>query len=99
MPTDRGPSDSYDSWRARLETARAELEELRSKRQKAQEEYDNLLFRRNQQSRPLDPDTEAKATSKISELDQRIRNKEYEINTAIPDEARRAGVSPDALSQ
>jgi len=96
-PTDQG--DPYAVWRQRMTAARADLEELRSKRQKAQEEYDNLLFRRNQQSRPLDPDTEAKATSKISELDQRIRNKEYEINTAIPDEARRAGVSPDALSQ
>ena len=99
MPPDRGPSDSYDSWRARLETARAELEELRAKRQKAQEEKDNLLFRRNQQSRPLDPDIEAKATSKINDLDQRTRDKEYEITTTIPDEARRAGVPAGVLSQ
>jgi len=99
MPNDLGPSDSYDSWRARLEAARADLEELRAKRQKAQEEKDNLLFRRNQQSRPLDSDIEAKATSKINELDQRIRDKEYEITTTIPDEARRAGVPAGVLSQ
>jgi hypothetical protein len=96
-PTDQG--DPYAAWRQRMTTARIELEELKAKRQQAQEEYDNLLHRRNMQSRPLDPDTEAKAASKISELDQRIRKKEYEINTAIPDEARRAGVSPDVLSQ
>ena len=96
-PTDQG--DLYAVWRQRMTAARAELEELRAKRQKAKEEYDNLLFRRNQQSRPIDPEAEAKTTSKISELDQRIRNKEYEINTAIPDEARRAGVSPGVLSQ
>jgi len=96
-PTDQG--DLYAVWRQRMTAARAELEELRAKHKKAQEEYDNLLFRRNQQSRPLDPEAEAKAKSKISELDQRIRDKEYEISTAIPDEARRAGVSPDVLSQ
>src|SRR6266571_675426 len=73
-PTDQG--DLYAVWRQRMTAARAELEELRAKRQKAKEEYDNLLFRRNQQSRPLDPEAEAKTTSKISELDQRIRNKE-----------------------
>jgi len=99
MPNDLGPSDSYDIWRARLEAARADLEDLRAKRQKAQEEKDNLLFRRNQQSRPLDPEAEAKVKSKISELDQRIRDKEYEITTTIPDEARRAGVPAGVLSQ
>jgi hypothetical protein len=99
-PTDQG--DPYAVWRQRMAAARAELEELRAKRQKAQEEYDNLLFlRRNQQLRSyrVDPDTEAEAASKISALDQRIRDKEYDINTAIPDQARRAGVPPGALSQ
>jgi len=99
-PTDQG--DLYAVWRQRMTAARAELEELRAKRQKAQEEYDNLLFlRRNQQLRSyrIDPDTEAEAASKISALDQRIRDKEYDITTAIPDQARRAGVPPGALSQ
>jgi hypothetical protein len=66
--------DFYAAWRSRLDTARAELEELKAKRQKAKEEYD------------------------ISELDQQVRDKEYEITTTIPDEARRAGVPPSVLS-
>ena len=99
MPADLAPGGPYAAWRSRLDTARAELGELRAKRQKAKEEYDNLVFRRNMQSRPLDPDTEAKAASKISELDQQIRDKEYAITTTIPNEARRAGVPPGVLSQ
>ena len=100
MPTDQG--DPYAFWRQRMTAARAELEELRVKRQKAQEEHDNLLNRYNNRAMrtlPLDPDTLAEAKSKISELDQRIRDKEYAITTAIPDEASRAGVPPGALSQ
>ena len=96
-PSDQGAP--YAAWRGRLEAARAELEELRAKRQKAQEEYDNLLYLRHMRSRNLDPETEAQAASKISELDKQVRAKEYEVNTAIPDEARRAGVPPGMLSQ
>ena len=99
-PTDQG--DPYAFWRQRMTAARAELEELKAKRQKAQEEYDNLLYRYNNRTMrtlPLDHDTQAEAKSKISELDQQIRDKEYAINTAIPDEARRAGVPSGALSQ
>ena len=96
-PSDQGAP--YAAWRGRLEAARAELEELRAKRRKAQEEYDNLLYLRHMRSRNLDPETEAQAASKISELDKQVRAKEYEVNTAIPDEARRAGVPPGMLSQ
>jgi hypothetical protein len=95
-PTDQ--DDLYATWRQRLSAARAELEDLRAKRQKAQEEYDKLLHGRNMRSRPLDPETEAKVASKVSELDHRIRDKEYEISTTIPDDARRAGVPHGALS-
>jgi len=96
-PSDQGAP--YAAWRGRLEAARAELEELKAKRRKAQEEYDNLLYLRHMRSRNLDPETEAQAASKISELDKQVRAKEYEVNTAIPDEARRAGVPPGMLSQ
>ena len=96
-PSDQGALSS--AWRGRIQAARAELEELRAKRQKAQEEYDNLLYLRHMRSRNLDPETEAQAASKISELDKQVRAKEYEVNTAIPDEARRAGVPPGMLSQ
>ena len=99
MPTDLTPNGSYGAWRSRLEAARAELEELRAKRQKAQEEYDNLLYLRRMRSRALDPEAEAQAASKVSELDKQVRAKEYEINIAIPDEARRAGVPPGILPQ
>jgi hypothetical protein len=50
-------------------------------------------------SRALDPEAEAQAASKVSELDKQVRAKEYEINIAIPDEARRAGVPPGILPQ
>jgi hypothetical protein len=95
-PTDEGESQAL--WQQRMTEARAELEDLRAKRQKAQEEYDKLLHGRNMRSRPLDPETEAKVASKVSALDQKIRDKEYEISTTIPDEARRAGVPHGALA-
>ena len=96
-PTDQG--DPSAVWRQRMTAARAELEELRAKRQKAEEEH--IALRRQLWYRWgfIDADVDAKMLAKINELDQRIRDKEYEINTAIPDEARRAGVPPGALSQ
>src|SRR5437660_12657490 len=83
--TDQG--DPYAVWRQRMTAARAELEELRAKHQKAQEEYDNLLYgynNRTMRTLPLHPDTQAEAKSKISEFDQQLRDKDYAINTAIP---------------
>ena len=96
-PTDQG--DPSAVLRQRMTAARAELEELRAKRQKAEEEH--IALRRQLWYRWgfIDADVDAKMLAKINELDQRIRDKEYEINTAIPDEARRAGVPPGALSQ
>jgi hypothetical protein len=96
-PTDQG--DPSAVLRQRMTAARAELEELRAKRQKAEEEH--IALRRQLWYRWgfIDADVDAKMLAKISELDQRIRDKEYEINTTIPDEAHRAGVPPGALSQ
>src|SRR2546422_187771 len=91
MPTDLGPSDSYDSWRARLEAARAELEELKKQRQTVRKEYDTLRAEFYVRSF-ADPEKDAQLRAKLAELDEKIRQKEYEITTTIPDEARRAGV-------
>ena len=97
------PSESQESinevWRDRMSRARTELQDLKDQRQAAQEEYDALLHRRNMQSRPLEADVESKATSKINDLDQRIRDKEHELTVTIPDEARQAGVPSSVLAQ
>jgi hypothetical protein len=91
--------DSYDRWRDRMTAARKALEELRGKRRKAQEEYEALLRQRNLRSFPVDPNLEASVSARIRELDQSITDKEYEISSTIPDEARRAGVPPGVLAQ
>jgi len=81
-----------------MTAARAELEELKKQRQTVQKEYDTLRAEFYVRSF-ADPEKDAQLRAKLAELDEKIRKKEYEINTAIPDEARRAGVSPDVLSQ
>lgn len=97
-----GSTDPYAPWQNRIRVARAELDKLKAKRQKAQEEYDDLLRSRLFWSLRLyriDPIEDAKILSTLNELDQKIRDKEYEINTTIPDEARQAGVPSSALAQ
>jgi uncharacterized protein DUF4124 len=98
-PTDEG--ESYALWQQRMTAARAELDALKAQREKVQTAYDALrrptwiptlrLF-------PIDPEKVAQAEATLKELEQRIRDKEYEISTTIPDEARRAGVPHGALS-
>jgi hypothetical protein len=95
-PTDQG--DPYAVWRQRMTAARAELEALKKQRQGVQKEYDTLRAEFYVRSF-ADPDKDAKLRANLAELDEKIRKKEYEINTAIPDEARRAGVPSGALSQ
>jgi hypothetical protein len=103
MPSSPTDQDELNAtWRQRMIAARAELQELRAKREKAQTAYDALrrptwiptlrLFQ-------IDPEKDAQAAATLKELEQRIRDKEYEISTTIPDEARRAGVPPGVLSQ
>lgn len=91
--------ETYAPWLDRIRTARAELDKLKVQREKAQDTYDDLLRQRNLRSFQVDPETESKTTTAISELDQKIRDKEYEVTTTIPDEARRAGVPSSVLSQ
>jgi len=95
-PTDQ--NDHYAVWRQRMTAARAELEELKKQRQGVQKEYDTLRAEFYVRSF-ADSDKDAKLRATLAELDEKIRKKEYEINTAIPDEARRAGVPSGALSQ
>ncbi len=99
MPAPADQGDPYAGWHERINATRASLENLKAQRQKAQAEYDDLLRQRNLRSYPVDPEQEAKAAAAISEIDQRIRDKEYEITTTIPDEARQAGVPSSVLSQ
>ena len=94
--------ETYAPWQERIRAARAELDSLKAQREKAQTAYDAVqrptwiptlrLF-------PIDPEQQADTLSRIRELEQRILDKEYEINTTIPDEARRAGVPSSVLSQ
>jgi hypothetical protein len=96
-----GPSleETYAPWRDRISTARAELDKLVAQRQKAQAAYEGIVSQRRARISPIDPEKVAQAEAAISEIEQRIRDKEYEINTTIPDEARRAGVPSSVLSQ
>ena len=95
-PTDQG--DPSAVLRQRMTAARAELEELKKQRQGVQKEYDTLRAEFYVRSF-ADPEKDAKLRAKLAELDEKIKKKENDINTAIPDEARRAGVPPGALSQ
>ena len=95
-PTDQG--DPSAVLRQRMTAARAELEELKKQRQGVQKEYDTLRAEFYVRSF-ADPDKDAKLRAKLAELDEKIKKKENDINTAIPDEAHRAGVPPGALSQ
>jgi hypothetical protein len=89
---------TYAGWRERVRAARAELDQLRTQRADAQEEYENFraqLFKRGS----VDPNTDSMLQSRLTDLDNQITQKEYELNTTIPDEARRAGVPPGVFSQ
>jgi len=90
---------SYDAWRDRMREARAELAKLKDQRQKTQEEYENILRQRNLRAFQVDPQKLDTLTAKMTELDRLIAEKETQISTTIPNEARRAGVPPSVLSQ
>jgi hypothetical protein len=46
-----------------------------------------------------DSASDAKYRTRLAELDQQISQKEQELNTTIPDEARKAGIPPGVLNQ
>ena len=92
------PQDSFADWKERITKAHAELDKLKAEREKILQGYDaaiggfyTRLFRGGEE--------DAKQKARIAELDDLIAKKEYEINTTIPDEARRAGVPSSILSQ
>jgi hypothetical protein len=94
--------ETYAPWKERIRVARAELDKLKAEREKAKTAYDDPLHPTwipTLRLFPIDPEKQADASSKIKELDQRIQDKEYELNTTIPDQARQAGVPSSALSQ
>lgn len=95
----KNPQDQFVNWQERLAKARAELDSLKAKRQTAQAVHADILSQWRVRGSRLDPDKEAKAAAAISELDQLIRDKEYEITTTIPEQARHAGVPASVLSQ
>jgi hypothetical protein len=91
-----GTDNSYTVWQERIREARQELEQLKTQRLAVQKEYDSFrgeLFKRGR----ADPDADTKLQAQIADLDQQIAEKEMEIGTTIPDEARRAGIPPELL--
>ncbi len=96
IPSEYPPAQDPDYWREQILAAQQQLEQLRAQRQQAQQAYDNLLLQQFRGNR-LEPDSETKASSRIRDLDQQIREKEREISN-MTDEARRAGIPSSALS-
>ena len=91
-------AENYAVWRDRMREARSDLEQLKTQREATQKQYDTLrgegygrLF--------SDPGPDAKYRARLSELDQQISQKEEELNTTLPDEARKAGIPPGVLNQ
>ena len=93
------PQDPPVNWQERLTKARAELDGLKTKRQNAQAEQDDMLVQWRVRGSRFDPEKSAQAAAAISELDQRIRDKEQEIDTILPNVAPQSGASSGVLSQ
>jgi hypothetical protein len=91
--------ETYAPWQNRMRMARAELEALKAKREKTQAEYLDLVTQLRVRGSRIDPEKEAQTAASLKELEQLIRDKESEIATAIPDEARRAGVPSSVFDQ
>lgn len=90
--------DSYAVWRDKARKVRAELEELKVKLRKAEDEHVRLRRQLWYQWGFVDDAIYATALDTIKELDQQIQEKEYEFSTTIPDEARRAGIPQSVVS-
>ena len=91
--------DAYAPWLERIRTARVELDKLKAERQKAQAAYDDIIGQWRGRGSRVDPEKEAQASAAVKEAEQRIRDKEDEITSTIPDQARQAGVPSNVLSQ
>ena len=90
--------DTYATWRERARQARADLEQLKLQRDATQKEYDKL---RGEGYGKVFSDAAAdeKYRARLTELDQQITQKEQEIATTLPDQARKAGVPSGVLNQ
>jgi hypothetical protein len=93
-----GTGESYDVWRDRMREARADLEQLRSQRERAQKDYE-LLRGEGYGKIFADPEADLKHRARLADLDEQISQKEYELTTTIPDDARKAGIPPGVLNQ
>ena len=90
--------ETYAAWRDRARAARADLEQLKAQRDATQREYDKL--RGEGYGKVFsDPAADAKYRARLTELDQQISQKEQELTTTLPDQARKAGVPPGVLNQ
>ncbi|SRR6266571_2445936 len=100
-PAAAGPivsdADRYAAWLERVDKARKELEELKVQRQKAEDERIRMLRQVWYQWGFVDDAQFAKQLAKIRDLDQQIRDKEYELESSIPDQARRTSIPPGLL--
>jgi hypothetical protein len=85
-------------WRDRLRDARTDLENLKAEREKALKEYETFVAEYRMRTFG-DPAAEAKHRARLADLGEQITQKEEEINTTIPEEARRAGVPGGALNR
>ena len=90
-------ADRYAVWLERLDKARKDLEELKVQRQKAEDERIRMLRQVWYQWGFVDDEQFAKQLAKIRDLDRQIRDKEYELGSSIPDQARRASIPPGVL--
>ena len=92
------PEETYATWRERARQARADLEQLKLQRDATQKEYDKL---RGEGYGKVFSDAAAdeKYRTRLTELDQQITQKEQELTTTLPDQARKAGVPPGVLNQ
>ena len=90
--------ESYAVWRDRMREARAELEQLRVQRERTQKDYE-LLRGEGYGKIFADPEADIKHRARLAELDEQISQKEYELTTTIPDDARKAGIPPGVLNQ
>ena len=88
----------YATWRERAREARADLEQLKAQRTATRKEYDTL---RGEGYGKVFSDASAdeKYRTRLAELDEQISQKEQEITTILPDEARKAGIPQGVLNQ
>jgi hypothetical protein len=95
----KSTQDQPANWQERLAKAQAELDGLKAKRQNTQAMRDDMISQWRVRGSRLDVEKEAQAAAEISELDQRIRDKEQEIGTINPKTAPQPGASSGVLSQ